>query len=137
MGRLLAIVVLLLLNGFFVAVELALPRARRMRLEAMTRTAGATARLALRATSDPGRMRSAGQPGITPASLPLGCVAERTPGALLEEWPPPRCRDRSSIARRAAREQRGQVRQLVRRCGHDGGGLGDVGRDGVVEGVDL
>ena len=37
LSRLIAIVVLVLLNGFFVGAEFALVRSRRTRLEAMTR----------------------------------------------------------------------------------------------------
>jgi CBS domain containing-hemolysin-like protein len=85
-GRLIAILVLLLLNGFFVAVEFALVRSRRTRLEAMTRTGDTKARLALRAMSNLGRMLSASQLGITLASLGLGWVAESTLGDVLKEW---------------------------------------------------
>jgi CBS domain containing-hemolysin-like protein len=85
-GRLLAILVLLALNGFFVAVEFALVRSRRTRLEAMTRTGDKKARLALRAMSNLGRMLSASQLGITLASLGLGWVAESTLGELLQQW---------------------------------------------------
>ena len=85
-GRLLAILALLALNGFFVAVEFALVRSRRTRLEAMTRAGDRKARLALQATSNLGRMLSASQLGITLASLGLGWVAESTLGELLKHW---------------------------------------------------
>jgi CBS domain containing-hemolysin-like protein len=85
-GRLAAILVLLLLNGFFVAAEFALVRARRTRLEAMTRAGDRKARLALRAMSNLARMLSASQLGITLASLGLGWVAESALGELLKEW---------------------------------------------------
>jgi len=85
-GRLAAILVLLLLNGFFVCAEFALVRARRTRLEAMTRAGDGKARLALRAMSNLGRMLSASQLGITLASLGLGWVAEGAVGELLKHW---------------------------------------------------
>jgi CBS domain containing-hemolysin-like protein len=85
-GRLLAIVVLLLFNGFFVAAEFALVRSRRTRLEAMARNGDAKARLALRATGTLPRLLSASQLGITLASLALGWVAESTLGEGLAEW---------------------------------------------------
>jgi CBS domain containing-hemolysin-like protein len=86
MGKLLAVLILLALNGFFVAVEFALVRARRTRLEAMTRTGDTKARLALKAMGNLGRMLSASQLGITLASLGLGWVAESTLGEMLEEY---------------------------------------------------
>jgi len=85
-GRLLGIVVLLLLNGFFVAAEFALVRSRRTRLDAMARAGDAKARLALRATGNLPRLLSASQLGITLASLALGWVAESTLGEVLATW---------------------------------------------------
>jgi CBS domain containing-hemolysin-like protein len=84
--RILAIIGLLALNGFFVAVEFALVRSRRTRLEALTRTGDRKARLALRASNNLGRVLSASQLGITLASLGLGWVAESTVGEALEHW---------------------------------------------------
>src|SRR5688500_9091034 len=55
-GRLLAIVMLLLFNGFFVAAEFALVRSRRTRLEAMARSGDRLARIAVRATSNISRV---------------------------------------------------------------------------------
>src|SRR5512141_1214739 len=85
-GRLLAIVVLLLFNGFFVAAEFALVRSRRTRLDAMARGGDAKARLALRASGNLPRLLSASQLGITLASLALGWVAESTLGEALAHW---------------------------------------------------
>ena len=85
-GRLLAIVVLLMFNGFFVAAEFALVRSRRTRLDTMARSGDAKARLALRATDNLPRLLSASQLGITLASLALGWVAESTLGEGLAEW---------------------------------------------------
>jgi CBS domain containing-hemolysin-like protein len=85
-GRFLAIVVLLLFNGYFVAAEFALVRSRRTRLDAMARNGDAKARLALRATATLPRLLSASQLGITLASLALGWVAESTLGESLAAW---------------------------------------------------
>jgi CBS domain containing-hemolysin-like protein len=87
-SRLFAIVVLLALNAFFVAVEFALVRARRSKLESMVRGGDHFARFALTATSRTNltRVLSAGQLGITLASLGLGWVAEAALGHYLETW---------------------------------------------------
>lgn len=91
LGRIVVIVVLLLLNGYFVAVEFALVRSRRTRLEAMARTGDRLARIALRATTNLSRMLSASQLGITLASLGLGALTEETLadhfGELLAQLP--------------------------------------------------
>ena len=84
LGRLIAIVLLVLLNGFFVGAEFALVRSRRTRLEAMTRTGDWKARMALRATGNIGSLLSASQLGVTLASLGLGWVAEATLGSVFE-----------------------------------------------------
>jgi CBS domain containing-hemolysin-like protein len=82
------IALLLVLNGYFVAVEFALVRARRSRLEAMVRNGDAIARFALKATDSRNltKILSAGQLGITLASLGLGWAAENTLGHLFEGW---------------------------------------------------
>ena len=74
--RIVAIAVLLLLNAYFVAVEFALVRARRTRLEAMARTGDRLARVALSATGSLPNLLAASQLGITIASLALGALAE-------------------------------------------------------------
>jgi CBS domain containing-hemolysin-like protein len=76
--RILVIVLLLLLNAFFVAVEFALVRSRRTRLESMVRSGDRLARIVLKATSNLARMLSASQLGITLASLALGALSEET-----------------------------------------------------------
>ncbi len=70
--RLVAAVLLVALNAFFVAAESALVRARRPRLEARARSGSNTARWALRALTDRPRLLAASQTGITLASLGLG-----------------------------------------------------------------
>ena len=81
-----AIAVLLLLNGFFVAAEFALVRSRRTRLESMARTGDWKARLALRASGNLARVYSASQLGVTLASLALGALAESTLGGWMANW---------------------------------------------------
>lgn len=82
--RLLAILALVLLNGFFVAAEFALVRSRRTRLEAMCRTGDRLSRIALRASSNISRVLSASQLGVTLASLALGWIAESTLAGIFE-----------------------------------------------------
>ncbi|HEX6576071.1 MAG TPA: hemolysin family protein [Gemmatimonadaceae bacterium] len=84
MIRLLAILALVLLNGFFVAAEFALVRSRRTRLEAMVRSGDPLARIALRASSNISRVLSASQLGVTLASLGLGWIAESTLAHIFE-----------------------------------------------------
>ena len=76
--ELIAILALVLLNGFFVAAEFALVRSRRTRLEAMVRTGDRLARVALRATSNISRVLSASQLGVSLSSLGLGWLAVLT-----------------------------------------------------------
>jgi CBS domain containing-hemolysin-like protein len=86
LGRLLAIILLVLLNGFFVGAEFALVRSRRTRLEAMVRSGDRLARFAVRAASNISRILSASQLGVTLASLGLGWVAEATVGEVFADW---------------------------------------------------
>ncbi len=74
--RVLAVIALVVLNGFFVSAEFALVRARRSRLEAMAAEGDRLAGLALRATTNIRAMLSASQLGVTLASLGLGWVAQ-------------------------------------------------------------
>lgn len=83
LGRLLAIILLVLLNAFFVGAEFALVRSRRNRLEAMVRSGDQLAHYAVRATSNISRILSASQLGVTLASLGLGWVAESTAGDII------------------------------------------------------
>jgi CBS domain containing-hemolysin-like protein len=86
LARLSVIVVLLILNGYFVAVEFALVRARRSRLQAMVRAGDPVARFALAASGNLARVLSASQIGITLASLALGWVAEDTLGGYVASF---------------------------------------------------
>jgi len=76
LARVLAIVALLALNGFFVAAEFSVVRSRRSRLEAMARAGDTKARLVLRASGRLARLLSASQFGITLSSIGIGALAE-------------------------------------------------------------
>lgn len=71
---------MLVLNGYFVAVEFALVRSRRTRLQAMVRAGDPLARFAYAASGNLARVLSASQLGITLASLGLGWTAESALG---------------------------------------------------------
>lgn len=81
-------VVLLAVNGFFVAAEFALVSARRHRLEEIAVSGGRMAKITARAAVRGGRelslMLAGAQLGITLASLGLGMVAEPAIEHLLE-----------------------------------------------------
>lgn len=73
----LAVVLLLVgLNGLFVAAEFALVSVRRTRIEQLIAEGNVLARTVRRAMDDPNRFISAAQLGITMASLGLGWVGE-------------------------------------------------------------
>lgn len=80
-GALAAIVLLLLLNGFFVAAEFAFTAANQHNLAAMR---SRSARAALAAAEDLSFTLAGAQLGITIASLLLGFVAEPAVAAVLE-----------------------------------------------------
>jgi CBS domain containing-hemolysin-like protein len=81
---LVAIVVLVLVNGFFVAAEFALVRARPSRLEEAAAEGNHGAALALRQHEDLNQYLSACQFGITLASLGIGFLGEPAIAELLE-----------------------------------------------------
>lgn len=81
---LLAAVVLLLANGFFVAAEFALIAARRSKLEGLAQDGNRRARVAIASLQEISFMLAGTQLGITMASLGLGYVAEPAVGHLLE-----------------------------------------------------
>jgi CBS domain containing-hemolysin-like protein len=80
---LLAVVVLVLANAFFVAAEFSLVGARRTRLDEMARAGDRKARLARRAVQSLDRYISATQLGITLASLGLGWIGEPALAGLI------------------------------------------------------
>jgi CBS domain containing-hemolysin-like protein len=82
--NLLAVVLLLAVNGFFVAAEFSLVKARGFRLEGVAQGGSASARLTLRIQDSLESYLAACQLGITMASLGLGWVGEPAVAALLE-----------------------------------------------------
>jgi len=82
--NLIAVVLLLVANGFFVAAEFSLVKARAFRLEGVAQGGSASARLTLRIQANLERYLAACQLGITMASLGLGWVGEPAVAALLE-----------------------------------------------------
>ena len=82
--NLFAIVLLLAANGFFVAAEFALVKARGFRIEALALEGSPAARLTVRIQADLEAYLAACQLGITMASLGLGWVGEPAVAALLE-----------------------------------------------------
>jgi CBS domain containing-hemolysin-like protein len=84
--RLLAVVVLVVANAFFVAAEFALVSARRTRIEALIREGDRKAKAVRAAQQDLYRQLSAAQLGITVASILLGFVAEDTVAYFFRQW---------------------------------------------------
>ncbi len=83
-GKLLAIVALVFLNGFFVAAEFALVKIRMSQLEALADEGNARAAKAQTVAGDLDAYLSACQLGITLASLGLGWVGEPFMAQLLQ-----------------------------------------------------
>jgi CBS domain containing-hemolysin-like protein len=77
--------VLLLANGFFVAVEFALLASRRTKLESLAEEGNARASRALGSLRQLNHQLAGAQLGITMASLLLGFVAEPTVAGLIED----------------------------------------------------
>ena len=73
---LVAVLVLVLLNGFFVAAEFAFVRARKSQLEAEAHDGHRGAALAVEIAGDLSRYLSACQLGITLTSLGIGFLGE-------------------------------------------------------------
>ncbi|MGH9845862.1 MAG: hemolysin family protein, partial [Blastocatellia bacterium] len=82
--KILLVFLLVLANGFFVAVEFALVSVRRARIETLAAAGKRGAGAVLRALDHLDAMLSASQFGITIASLALGAVGESTLAHLLE-----------------------------------------------------
>ncbi|NOT61275.1 MAG: HlyC/CorC family transporter [Acidobacteria bacterium] len=82
--KLFLVLLLVIANGFFVAVEFALVSVRRSRIESLAANGKMGARSVLRALDHLDSMLSASQFGITIASLALGAVGESTLAHLLE-----------------------------------------------------
>ena len=78
------LVVLILLNGFFVAAEFALVRARRSRMEEEAKEGSRSALRALHQMDHLSEYLSAAQVGITMTSIGLGFLGEPAVATLLE-----------------------------------------------------
>ncbi len=81
---LVAVCVLVALNGMFVAAEFAIISVRRTRLIPLAERGSTAARLVLRASSDPNAFLAATQLGITMASLGLGWIGEPAVATVIE-----------------------------------------------------
>lgn len=82
--RLAGVLVLVALNGFFVAAEFALVGSRRTRLDQLASAGNSAAALGRRMQDDLDRYIAAAQLGITLASLALGWIGESTIAALVD-----------------------------------------------------
>ena len=82
--RLIAVLMLVAANAFFVASEFALVSARRSKIDALAKRGDARARAVQRVLQNLYRYISATQLGITLASLALGWVGEATIAMLLQ-----------------------------------------------------
>jgi CBS domain containing-hemolysin-like protein len=82
--RIAGVLVLVALNGFFVAAEFALVGSRRTRLEQMASSGNSAAALGRRMQDDLDRYIAAAQLGITRASLALGWIGESTIAELVD-----------------------------------------------------
>src|SRR5215213_10602768 len=80
----LAVLALIALNGFFVAAEFALVRARSERLEALRQEGISGAELARRVVEEIDEYLSACQLGITMASIAIGFLGEPAVADLVE-----------------------------------------------------
>src|SRR5512144_41292 len=80
-----AVVALIALNGFFVAAEFALVRARRAHLQTDVGEGRRGARLALEITDDLSRYLASCQLGITFTSLGIGFLGEPAVGSIFED----------------------------------------------------
>ncbi|MBZ5578781.1 MAG: hemolysin family protein [Acidobacteriia bacterium] len=76
--RLLLLALLIAMNGFFAAAEVSLISVRHSRLREMAKDGRAGAQAALNLLSNPGRLLSVTQVGVTLASLGLGWAGEDT-----------------------------------------------------------
>ncbi|HEX6964718.1 MAG TPA: hemolysin family protein [Gemmatimonadaceae bacterium] len=83
--RLVAVLVLVLANAFFVAAEFALVAARRSRIDAQAESGDRTARAVQQTLDHLDRYLSATQLGITLASLGLGWIGESALASLIDQ----------------------------------------------------
>lgn len=78
--------VLVLLNGFFVAAEFAMVKARSSRIDALAQEGNVRAKFAVRILGNMNAYLSACQLGITLTSLGLGWLGEPTIAAIIEPY---------------------------------------------------
>lgn len=83
-GRLLLVLLLVLLNAFFVAAEFALVAVRRSKIDQMAADGDKSAKVVQRALSQLDRYISGTQLGITLASLSLGWIGEPAVAVLVD-----------------------------------------------------
>lgn len=83
--RILLVVVLIVVNGFFAGAEVALLSVRQSRLRQMAEEGQAGAQAALNLLANPGRLLSTTQVGVTLASLGLGWAGQDTLYQILLE----------------------------------------------------
>ncbi len=76
LSSVIAVTLLLIANGFYVAAEFALVKARGSRIESLAAEGSASAKLAVRIQANLEAYLAACQLGITMASLGLGWVGE-------------------------------------------------------------
>jgi putative hemolysin len=84
--RLLLIVLIIVLNGFFAGAEVALLSTRRSRLRHLAEAGNVGAQAALSLLENPGRLLSVTQVGVTLTSLALGWAGEETIFNILYGW---------------------------------------------------
>jgi CBS domain containing-hemolysin-like protein len=84
--RILAVILLIAVNGFFAGAEVALLSVRQSRLRQMAEAGQPGAQAALNLLANPGRLLSVTQVGVTLASLGLGWAGEGTVYAILSGW---------------------------------------------------
>jgi putative hemolysin len=84
--RLSLVVLLIAINGFFAGAEVSLLSVRHSRLREMAAEGHAGAQAALNLLSNPGRLLSVTQVGVTLASLGLGWAGEDTIYGIMVSW---------------------------------------------------
>jgi len=84
--ELIAVGLLILLNGFFVAAEYALVTARRTRIIELLHQGNKRARAVLKITSDPPQFIAAMQLGVTLTSLGIGALGEHALSKAFDTW---------------------------------------------------
>jgi CBS domain containing-hemolysin-like protein len=84
--ELVAVALLILLNGFFVAGEYSLVTVRRTRMKELADAGSRTARSVVKITSDPPHFIAAMQLGVTLTSLAIGALGERVLSELFDQW---------------------------------------------------